>query len=132
MLLLRGTRALSPFRLDKLLAAGRAQSADLSGLEAEHVYVAWLESPRDDNPELRQRLLALTRASAVIDITKDAAPDVLVAPRLGTISPWSSKATDIARNCGAPLTRIERVTPGNSQVSAPLSAQACYPCSMIA
>ncbi len=110
MLLLRGTRALSPFRLDKLLAAGRAQCPSLSALEAEHVYVAWLASPGDDTAQLRQRLLALTRAVAVIDIDSDSAPDVLVAPRLGTISPWSSKASDIARNCGAPVQRIERVT----------------------
>ena len=110
MLLLRGSRALSPFRLDKLLAAGRAQCADLTALEAEHVYVAWLNSPADDTPALRERLLALTRAVAVIDAALDPQPELLVAPRLGTISPWSSKATDIARNCGAPLLRIERVT----------------------
>ena len=34
----------------------------------------------------------------------------MVSPRLGTVSPWASKATDIARNCGLPLHRIERVT----------------------
>jgi phosphoribosylformylglycinamidine synthase len=39
-----------------------------------------------------------------------AAPLVLVMPRLGTVSPWASKATDIARNCGLALHRIERVT----------------------
>ena len=110
MLLLRGTRALSPFRLDKLLAAGHALCPALTALEAEHVYVVWLNGPGDDSAELRQRLLTLTRATAVIDIATAAAPDLLVAPRLGTISPWSSKATDIARNCGAPLARIERVT----------------------
>ncbi len=34
---------------------------------------------------------------------------LLVVPRPGTISPWSSKATDIARNCGlAPVKRVER------------------------
>ncbi len=110
MLLLRGTRALSPFRLDKLLAAGCALCAELTALEAEHVYVVWLNKPADDSVQLRQRLLALTRAVTVIDIAQDSAPDLLVAPRLGTLSPWSSKATDIARNCGAPLARIERVT----------------------
>ena len=35
---------------------------------------------------------------------------VVVAPRLGTVSPWASKATDIAHNCGVPIRRIERVT----------------------
>ena len=110
MFLLRGTRAFSPFRLDKLLAAGRALCPTLSALEAEHIYVAWLHESSDDNAPLRQRLLALTRAIAVIDAHADASPDLLVAPRLGTISPWSSKATDIARNCGAAIARIERVT----------------------
>ena len=35
---------------------------------------------------------------------------VVVAPRLGTVSPWASKATDIAHNCGLPIARVERVT----------------------
>ena len=39
-----------------------------------------------------------------------ATPTIVVAPRLGTISPWASKATDIARNCGLVVHRIERVT----------------------
>src|SRR5699024_9507762 len=34
---------------------------------------------------------------------------VVVTPRLGTISPWASKATDIVRNCGLPIHRVERV-----------------------
>ena len=35
---------------------------------------------------------------------------VVVMPRLGTVSPWASKATDIAHNCGLPVQRVERVT----------------------
>ena len=35
---------------------------------------------------------------------------VVVAPRLGTLSPWASKATDIAHNCGVDIRRVERVT----------------------
>ncbi len=35
---------------------------------------------------------------------------LVVAPRLGTVSPWASKATDIAHNCGLPIRRVERVT----------------------
>ena len=110
MLLFRGSRAFSPFRLDKLLSAGRTLCATLTALEAEHIYVVWLHEPQDNTAQLRQRLLALTRAIAVIDMATAACPDLLVAPRLGTISPWSSKATDIARNCGAPIARVERVT----------------------
>ena len=35
--------------------------------------------------------------------------EILIAPRIGTVSPWSSKATDIANNCGLAVTRIERI-----------------------
>lgn len=40
----------------------------------------------------------------------DAALHIYVAPRMGTVSPWSSKATDIAHNCGLPIARVERIT----------------------
>ncbi len=49
---------------------------------------------------------ALRRAGAALA----GAETLVVAPRLGTISPWASKATDIARNCGLVVHRIERVT----------------------
>lgn len=35
---------------------------------------------------------------------------MVVMPRLGTVSPWASKATDIAHNCGLPVHRVERIT----------------------
>jgi phosphoribosylformylglycinamidine synthase len=35
---------------------------------------------------------------------------LIVAPRIGTVSPWASKATDIAHNCGLPIRRVERMT----------------------
>jgi phosphoribosylformylglycinamidine synthase len=35
---------------------------------------------------------------------------IVVSPRLGTVSPWASKATDIAHNCGLPIKRVERIT----------------------
>jgi len=37
-------------------------------------------------------------------------PVIVVSPRLGTVSPWASKATDIAHNCGLALKRVERIT----------------------
>ncbi|MBX9607283.1 MAG: phosphoribosylformylglycinamidine synthase [Gammaproteobacteria bacterium] len=110
MRLFRGSRALSPFRLDKLMVACRAVCPTLAGLSAEHLFVAWPASPADDTPALRERLTALLRAAGEVDPARDPAPDLIVTPRLGTLSPWASKAGDIARNCGAPLTRIERVT----------------------
>ncbi len=45
---------------------------------------------------------------------------IVVAPRLGTVSPWASKATDIARNCGLVLRRMERVTEYRLTLTQPL------------
>lgn len=72
---------------------------------AEFVYAAW------SSGELAGESLA--RVGAILQVTTDvqALPEDarIVAPRIGTQSPWSSKATDIARNCGlAMITRLER------------------------
>ncbi len=111
MLLLRGAPALSPFRIHKSLTESRKLDPTLRSLDADHVYVAWLEADQVATPAVVARLCDLTGASAVIDDSAEFAPQLLVAPRLGTLSPWASKATEICRNCGlAGLARIERVT----------------------
>ena len=56
------------------------------------------------------RLAALLRYGDPAVGRPSAGETIVVAPRLGTISPWASKATDIARNCGLVVHRIERVT----------------------
>ena len=56
------------------------------------------------------RLAALLRYGDAGRGRPTASETIVVAPRLGTISPWASKATDIARNCGLVVHRIERVT----------------------
>jgi phosphoribosylformylglycinamidine synthase len=43
---------------------------------------------------------------------------VIVTPRLGTVSPWASKATDIAHNCGLAMRRVERVVEYRVQLAA--------------
>ena len=48
---------------------------------------------------------------------------VVVAPRLGTLSPWASKATDIAHNCGVDVRRVERVTEYHLATDAPLTEE---------
>jgi phosphoribosylformylglycinamidine synthase len=108
MLILRGSPALSPFRLAKLLQDLTAGGVPAVALAAEFVHVV------DTSRELtttERRLLdqlltygpnrAATRINGVVQV---------VAPRPGTISPWSSKATDIAHTCGLDaVKRIERV-----------------------
>jgi len=107
MLRLRGCPALSAFRLNKLLTHLRQFVPAISGLDAEFMHFAWLESQLND-----EELATLNR---LLDYGPDntaQVPDgqlLLTVPRPGTISPWSSKATDIAHNCGlANLQRIER------------------------
>ena len=102
-----GGNALSDFRAAALLARLRSAVARVAGVSAQ--YVHWAGLDREPDASQRERLAALLRYG-------DAARDgdggtlVVVMPRLGTVSPWASKATDIARNCGiVDLHRVERV-----------------------
>jgi phosphoribosylformylglycinamidine synthase len=107
ILQLRGPRALSEFRLAKLLAVLRKADPGVRGVAAEFRHFVECERELDAaGRELLGRLLDYGRPGA-----EPAGEGFLVVPRLGTISPWSSKATDIARNCGlAGVKRIERGT----------------------
>ncbi|TMG74268.1 MAG: phosphoribosylformylglycinamidine synthase [Betaproteobacteria bacterium] len=107
MLQLRGPRAASEFRLAKLVAQLRKIDPALSALGAEFRHFVELEAPLGASEHaLLEALLAYGEPSPVPEGRL-----YLVVPRLGTLSPWSSKATDIARNCGlAAVRRIERGT----------------------
>ncbi len=106
---LRGARALSDFRLAKLLPLLQRADPRVRGLSAEFRHFVELDTapaPRDE--ALLARLL---RYGAPPGEPGRGATLYLVVPRIGTLSPWSSKATDIARNCGLPrVRRIERGT----------------------
>jgi phosphoribosylformylglycinamidine synthase len=109
VLALRGRCALSPFRIAKLLAAVAAQHPQhaIGRLSAHYWHFVEISRPLED--EERDTLARLLTYGPVDGDEAAAAVDLLVVPRFGTISPWSSKATDIARNCGlAAVTRIER------------------------
>jgi phosphoribosylformylglycinamidine synthase len=102
----RGARALSDFRLAKLLAELKKALPAVRGAAAEFWH--FVEADRElgaDEKSLLERLLRYGTPPA----GDPAGEPFVVVPRLGTISPWSSKATDIARNCGlAGVRRIER------------------------
>ena len=111
MLLLRGGRALSPFRIEKLKADCVHVAPALETIDAEHLFAAWFHDDDGATTAERDLLNRLTRARDEADDDLAAEPDFLVTPRIGTISPWSSKAADICMNCGVTgLARIERVT----------------------
>lgn len=108
MLILRGSPVFSPFRLQKLRQDLVAAGAPVRGIAAEFVHLADLSAPLDDKGlELAGRLLTYGPRRAA---DRRAGWTLVVGPRPGTLSPWSSKATDIARNCGlAAVRRLERV-----------------------
>src|SRR5512143_3736072 len=106
---LRGRTALSPFRVAKLLAAlsvARPRHR-VASIAATYWHFAEVSRPLE-----RAEHLVLERLPEYGPRDRAAADGgelLLVTPRPGTLSPWSSKATDIARNCGlAAVTRIER------------------------
>ncbi len=107
---LRGATALSDFRVEKLLQKAAAAGLPPAGLKSEYWYFAGsADAPDAESIEKLQALLA----AESVEQTPQASAGLhlfLIAPRIGTISPWASKATDIARNCG--LDNIERIERG--------------------
>ncbi|WP_156293374.1 phosphoribosylformylglycinamidine synthase [Serratia oryzae] len=107
MEILRGSPALSAFRIIKLLSRCQDAQLPVSDIYAEYVHFADVSAPLSAEEHAKlQRLLKYGPSLA------EHAPEgrlLLVTPRPGTISPWSSKATDIAHNCGlAQVIRLER------------------------
>ena len=105
---LRGEAALSAFRTSKLNESLARLDSRLVLRSSEHWYFA--ELARELNDRERRTLDDLLGLAAVA-VAAPAFSGLLVVPRIGTISPWSSKATDIARHCGLEaVRRIERGT----------------------
>ncbi|MEO7114638.1 MAG: phosphoribosylformylglycinamidine synthase, partial [Caldimonas sp.] len=82
-------------------------------------YVHWVWSDSAQSRHDADRLESLLRYGEPAQ-PFDASETIVVAPRLGTISPWASKATDIARNCGIDVHRIERVAEYSLRLKKPL------------
>ncbi len=99
MIVLDGQSALSAFRIDRLNTELALIAPDVVLRAARHIYCI----DGDDTLD-RQRLCEVLQA---LDAPPQAAA-VWVVPRLGTRSPWSSKATDILRGCGFAVRRVER------------------------
>ena len=109
----RGARALSDFRLAKLVQELKSAQPAVRGVAAEfwHFVETAAEPDARHGTEERRLLERLLRYGSLLPGGSPGGEPYLVVPRLGTISPWSSKATDIARNCGlARVRRIERGT----------------------
>lgn len=107
MEILRGSPALSAFRMKKLLIRCHNARLPVDNIYAEYIYFAALSAPLDDDALIRvQRLL---KYGPSLPEQQPQGRLLAVTPRSGTRSSWSSKATDIAHNCGLPqVIRLER------------------------
>ncbi len=102
-----GGNALSAFRAQALLPRLQAVQGRIIGTAARHVH--WVCSAAPLQREEQDKLAGLLRYGDPYTGPAEGTL-IVVAPRLGTVSPWASKATDIAHNCGAAIRRVERVT----------------------
>ena len=105
MIVLEGLPALSAFRLERLQARLLTVAPDLRLLGAWHVYWVDPEPGAIPDPAALQRIL---QARDGVEPLAEGAVSRFVAPRLGTISPWASKTTELLRGAGLPVHRVER------------------------
>jgi phosphoribosylformylglycinamidine synthase len=117
-----GGSALSDFRARQLLPRLQTFEPRIEGISARFVHLVVTDAALDQAE--RDRFAALLAYGEPFMALAKAGPTVVVTPRLGTVSPWASKATDIAHNCGLALRRVERVTQYHLALKAPLLGKA--------
>ncbi|PHQ81296.1 MAG: phosphoribosylformylglycinamidine synthase [Coxiella sp. (in: Bacteria)] len=108
MLYLEGESAFTSFRLDMILRQTGLDANALSGVDARYVFIVDTATELDQATQVR--LAGLLRNSQVSEFPSGNDSLIFwVVPRFGTISPWSSKATDIVHHCGFDqVARVER------------------------
>ncbi|MBT9466466.1 phosphoribosylformylglycinamidine synthase [Hydrogenophaga sp.] len=122
-----GGNAISDFKVQQLLPRLAALSDKITGLSARFVHLAAFDGEPDAALVARVGELLTygepaTQAHGKLEAA--GAPALLVMPRLGTVSPWASKATDIAHNCGLALHRVERLVEFRLQLKSGLLGKA--------
>src|SRR5688572_10188627 len=105
MIVLEGLPALSPFRRDRLQDRLQSLVEGLAIAGAWHIYFVEPEPGASPDREALGRILEGCSASEPL---ADGAQSRFVVPRLGTLSPWASKATEILRGAGLAVRRVER------------------------
>jgi len=103
-----GGSAFSAFKSQGLLAKLQAVCPEIQSFTAHHIYLLATEQPLATADH--QRMAQLLDVQSSPSAAAAAGVSCVVSPRMGTVSPWASKATDIARNCGFKLRRLERLT----------------------
>lgn len=103
----KGVSAVSDFRLEELLNQLKEKQPEINTISAEYVHLVDTKDPLDERQQ--ETLKNLLTYGTPYEYGRGGEA-FFVAPRKGTISPWSSKATAIALNCGLSIRRIERIT----------------------
>ena len=119
MTVFEGGSALSDFRARQLLPRLQTADARIEAITARFVHLVVTDSVPDEAARARFASL-LTYGDPFAAPKSKGVTELVVTPRLGTVSPWASKATDIAHNCGLVLRRVERVTQFHLTLKAPL------------
>ena len=101
-----GGNAISNFRVQQILPLLQGVHDKISGISARFVHLVATETALE--PALAQKLAALLTYGDPYNGPTDGTT-IVVSPRFGTVSPWASKATDIAHNCGLQVKRVERL-----------------------
>ncbi|MES2941458.1 MAG: phosphoribosylformylglycinamidine synthase, partial [Pseudomonadota bacterium] len=106
-----GINALSDFRAQQILPRLQAIHEKIVAIQARFVHLVASDHPPTD-AEKSQLAALLTYGEPATAVPSGVVPGpvFVVTPRFGTVSPWASKATDIARNCGLAVKRVERIT----------------------
>jgi len=130
MLKIPGTSALSDFRINKLLTELEALKLNITAISACFIHFVDIEGNLDNlQADTLSQLLTYGSSQPLKERDDELQPNsmiietLLVFPRSGTISPWSSKATEIAIRCGlSAVKRIERGIQYSLVATQPLSA----------
>lgn len=107
MISLRGSAALSPFRIEKIQKKLDEICPNISHVYAEFWHFAWVDGAL--TAAQQDTLKQILTYGPKMETENPEGELVLVLPRVGTISPWASRATDIVQHCGLPeIQRVER------------------------
>ncbi|QHI96671.1 phosphoribosylformylglycinamidine synthase [Xylophilus rhododendri] len=120
-IIFEGGNAVSDFRARQLLPLLQAIHPRITGISARFVHLVATDAAPDATET--ERLAALLTYGEPYTGTAEGVR-VVVSPRFGTVSPWASKATDIAHNCGLAVRRVERLVEYRIALKAPLLGSA--------
>jgi len=110
MLILPGSNALSAFRNQRLLSQLQAVAPSIAAIQARFYHFIDTSAPLTTDDTSRLSAMLTYGEPAPETLYEGVSEEFFVIPRLGTISPWASKATDIAHNCG--MTHVHRIERG--------------------